>query len=867
MQPTRSTAILTLTIPGIDLAGTRGIDPQQPYSFALRIDGKPCNGGQFQIPFGDTKWREFQDALGKSTAGAGDDTRYRTILSTGKALYEKLWASSIELATFLAAGKGPRRLVIESDRPEIHQLPWEAMVDTDWHSIANADISVVRCRSGFNREPDLCRSPLRVRAMFGPGTEKRTASALNGLKRDAARYTEPKLLVSTVTEQSLPGNWSDDNEEVIHIEAHGDAERGGIVLEGEEKAVSDALVKRLEKRKMILLWSCYSSMIQPWGKSLAFEFHNAQNTFVLSFATELQYESSSDIANNFYPLIFSPRDAIDPESAVVKERERLFRDYGQRGDWASMTVWMRQPLDLSATVLDGPRLPVQEWEPKRTGEDESGPTESCLKLRKTLSEKAVPGRPVLIPNTIIEGPLPYSLVETYSGAVVHLRGRNGLQDESLFKGLNIDISQIRSVHPADRFLALLEALKTYSRSLLIWSDVTECEIQVVELMSELPGNLDIVFVSAEHPNVGPSVIVSSDAEPRIAGNEKAGRQTQTDGLAALEGFEESGQYKAAVTQFEQLETDVKNWSKNRQVSYYCKGYWSFIRLHQREDAEKCVLAVEGLDRAEGQLLRGNLLHRNGDFDKARTAYADLADNGDSATLKGRARLELAYLAHELGDRRLAEKYFIDAIRILESVKDNADDPLWRSALGRGLRDYADLLVADSSSVAECAMALRRSLAIHAIDDRLSQVATALQTRGKLERRTAKDERGEERAEADFRSAAALLIKSGNQVGWSRAMREMAQHSFEKGRYLQALAILRHAYSQLEKYPTDFEMEKGLISLQAARIFWRQGEILEANRWTNQALIMLPDAMSQQRVDAKNLAELTASLLGTPQQSH
>lgn len=866
MQTTRSTAILTLTIPGIDLTGALGIDPQQPYRFSLRIDGKACNGGQFHIPFGDKTWREFKDALSKSTAGAGDDTLYRTVQSAGKALYDKLCASSIELATFLASGKGPRRLVIESERPEIHQLPWEAMVDKDWCSIANADISVVRCRSDFNREPDLCRSPLCVRAMFGPGTEKQTASALNRLKQSAARYTKPKLLVSTVTEQSLPGNWSDDNEEVIHIEAHGDAERGGIML-GEEKAVSDALVKRVQKRKMILLWSCYSSMIQPWGKSLASEFHNSQNTFVLSFATELQYDSSSDIANNFYPSIFRPRDAIDPESAVVKQRERLFRDYGQRGDWASMTVWMRQPLDLSAAVLDGPRLPVREWETERSGEDTGQPTASSLKLKKTVSEKAVPGRPVLIPNTIIEGPLPYSLVETYSGAVVHLRGRNGLQDESLFKALNIDTSQISSVHPADWFLSLLEALKTYSRSLLIWSDVTECEIQVVELMSELPGNLDIVFVSQKYPNVGPSVVVNSETETQTADKQRVAVQTETDGLAALEAFEESGQYRAAVTQFEQLEPDVKNWPRNRQVTYYCKGYWSFIRLHKRADAEKCVAAVEGLDRSEGQLLRGNLLHRNADFDKARTAYADLAENGENATLKGRARLELAYLAHELGDHRLAEKYFIEAIKTLESVKDNAGDPLWRSALGRGLRDYADLLVADFSSVAECATALRRSLAIHALDDRSSQIATALQTRGKLERKRAKDERGEEKAEADFRVAAALLIKSGNQVGWARAMREMAQHSFEKGRYPQALAILRHAYSQLEKYPNDLEMEKGLISLQAARIFWRQGELLEANRWSNQALLMLPNAMSQQRVEATNLQELTASLIGSSTAIH
>jgi len=67
------------------------------------------------------------------------------------------------------------------------------------------------------------------------------------------------------------------------------------------------------------------------------------------------------------------------------------------------------------------------------------------------------------------------------------------------------------------------------------------------------------------------------------------------------------------------------------------------------------------------------------------------------------------------DPGLAERLFLDAIRLLEGTSQLATEPRWTSALGRALRDYADLLAGQPERLAEGARYLRRALMIHALD--------------------------------------------------------------------------------------------------------------------------------------------------------
>ena len=63
--------------------------------------------------------------------------------------------------------------------------------------------------------------------------------------------------------------------------------------------------------------------------------------------------------------------------------------------WASLVVWMRRPVDLSAAVARGPRLPAHAWS------DDGGGADA---LRDVLSEAAdgshLVVRAVAVPDTL-----------------------------------------------------------------------------------------------------------------------------------------------------------------------------------------------------------------------------------------------------------------------------------------------------------------------------------------------------------------------------------------------------------------------------------------------------------------------------------
>ncbi|HLM58683.1 MAG TPA: hypothetical protein VK422_21445 [Pyrinomonadaceae bacterium] len=858
----RKTAILSLRSDAAGGRAPQSLDVQRRYRLSLTIDGVTQPGGVFNSPIGDVQWRDLMESLNSLTSKPRDTNRhdYARLYDAGLRLYQAVCQASPALQAFIVQGTGPRRLVIESDCPEIHQLPWEAMLDEAARPLFERGVSVVHFGTRppdarpFDPKPFDSGEKLSVRALFGPDVERSTLAAFQSLEAAARAQIDRSLDVSVMPEEGRP---EDLRADVLQIEGHGGRIEGDIRLDewvGADNA--RALAERISGGAMMLLWSCYSASIQPWGESPAMLLHQSGTKFVLSFSTELHYDSGADIAQHFYDAVFNAREAVDPETAVVGLRKRLYEKHKEACEWVSMTLWLRQPVDLSEAVLSGPRLPHVRWSPDPGAGDEFG------RLAELLKERVVPGRVLLITGERLPNKLPYGLATDYRGAVVHMRGRKELSDPAIFAGLGVAPTKLKS-HAGDRLLQLLEAFGDYPRSLLIWSDVTRVEVQTVEALASVPKNLAIVLVSKKEIRTGPGIIAVGGGAARGKAETTFVKLTSGVTEESFEGLDESERYEQASRRWEKLsEKDYGGWDEARQLDFQVRGYWVYIRQERREEAEARIKVVEAMRHSEAGfealMMRGNFDHRLGLYDKAREAYTKALHASGNGRDKARARLELAYLSGESGDRLLAEEFYKDAVGLLESVKEVAlKDDRWRSALGRVLRDYADLLAVQSERLKEAEQLLDRAMVIHAIDDRLNQLAAALRTRGKLQRTR---ERWAA-AEADLRAAASIFISNGNRVGWTESIWEMAELASKLGRGAQALALLEHAYGRLESEGGDsFVKQKGRTALRIARVYWEQGGLPEAHRWSGEALRLLPENLRKDCSEAAGLREFTASLV-------
>src|SRR6516225_4939726 len=180
----RSTAILRIVLPGKDFRELLALDVQRKYSFDLTINGKAYSGGNFYSPLGDERWSDLIADLRIATGSQGNRRITENVRDAGRQLYRRLTELSHHLSDFLQNTLGPRRLVIESQRAEIHQLPWEAMVDENWRLLAELDVSIVHSSDAFDLAPETTGKSLLIQAIFGPGTDSKTAQALGNLEKE-----------------------------------------------------------------------------------------------------------------------------------------------------------------------------------------------------------------------------------------------------------------------------------------------------------------------------------------------------------------------------------------------------------------------------------------------------------------------------------------------------------------------------------------------------------------------------------------------------------------------------------------------------------------------------------------------------------
>jgi hypothetical protein len=183
----RKTAVLRFVFPHRSESEILPVDSGRRYDVALTIERETIDAGRFSSPFGDEDWRNIIGAMRECTsdqmvAGSDDETgesaarrrnrgKAADVEDAGKQLFVALASLAPELRDFLEE-QGPRRLVIESKRPEIHALPWETLTNDRREHVARHDLSIVRCQAPFNHIAESSPSLLSILPISGPSVPR-----------------------------------------------------------------------------------------------------------------------------------------------------------------------------------------------------------------------------------------------------------------------------------------------------------------------------------------------------------------------------------------------------------------------------------------------------------------------------------------------------------------------------------------------------------------------------------------------------------------------------------------------------------------------------------------------------------------------
>ena len=179
----RKTAVVQLELPSGAMETSLPLACEREYGVLLVIDGRTYPAQAFHSPINDEQWREFIRQLRDCNVNRDVKTGYRgatAIRALARMLYQSLAQLSPALRAFLDDAGTPRRLVIQTSRPELHLLPWAGMYDESGHMLAAGDLSVVQAWDEFDALPVATRGQLQLVKVLGQDTNQRTAAALDG---------------------------------------------------------------------------------------------------------------------------------------------------------------------------------------------------------------------------------------------------------------------------------------------------------------------------------------------------------------------------------------------------------------------------------------------------------------------------------------------------------------------------------------------------------------------------------------------------------------------------------------------------------------------------------------------------------------
>jgi hypothetical protein len=831
MPAWRKTAALHFELPSGADEGSLPLAVEREFAVTLTIDGRAFPAHSFQSPINDEQWREFLRqvrACNGTDPATGDRPSQKgnrdaaAIRALGRRLFQSLTQISPVLRDFLCASGTPRRLVIETTRPELHLLPWAALYDDTGHFVVAGDLSVVHCWQDFTTRPLATGNRLRLLKLLGQDTNQRTQSALDALRRT------PELEQQDISADFQKGARGD----ILHLEKHGDAVQnttGGLD--------SYTLAANFGDVKLALLWSCFSAAANSWGESPALSLHRGGATLVLSFLAELNNDDAGSISEAFYADVFGPAASLDPESALVRIRSvRAANEFGW-ANWASMTVFLRQPLDLSALPLNGPRVPDSAWIPAPPDASTDAALDVFWKSVATQVQQLQPGSRTMVdpaavapdPASVSYDKIPAAAFRSWRGNVIRIsEAVDAVPDTATLAALGISSPEeapdhqrgVHSLHvtdPAERLNWFFAQIARFGSPLIVWTDAAPRHLKFLELVQP-PSSLTFLLLY-ERPLEKPT----------------------------LRELVDENRLDEAFVACKCLPDDCSD-------NELAAAYWACARAEQLDHALPFIARIKSPQ--ERLLLMGNYVSRSPatplpaalvqsipglkpgeeparpeDFYRLAMNLPSTDPTADAANLRetARARHELAFAVQERGQMETAETLMHQALReIEESGKDSAvrRDSRWYFGLSATLRDLADLLAESSDRLDDASWFLRRAMSIQAFHGMRLELAYSTSTAAKIALASCHFSRAIDSAV----DSANLFESCKNWRGWYGAIRTLFDalaETRETARML-SLANLVNEKLQLSNLSEEaIARNRRNLAYQRARAHWIAGELPEA----------------------------------------
>jgi hypothetical protein len=802
----RKTAVVQFELPSGAMETSLPLATEREYGVLLTIEGRTYPAQAFHSPINDEQWREFIRQLRDCNVNRDVKTGYRgatAIRALGRNLYQSLSQVSPTLRTFLDDAGTARRLVIQTTRPELHLLPWAGMYDESGHMLAAGDLSVVQAWEEFDTMPAPTRGQLQLVKVLGQDTNQRTAAALVGLQRT------PEIVQQDATDAFEAGK-PVDLVDVLHLEKHGNAALGET---GDVASVT--LGSTFAQAKMALLWSCYSGAANSWGESPALALHKDGVGLVLSFLAELHNEDAGSIAEAFYADVFGPSASRDPESALLRIRCAKATTEFAFANWASMTVYLRSPLDLSALPLNGPRVPAAGWVADATAA--SGADGLPDRFWLTVAAQVRDLKPGTINEIDAAGveftQLPAEAFRGWRGNVIRLdEGTGAMPDDATLRELGVPTENAPTTDAADRLVWFFEQIQRYGSPLIVW---TRSATRHKEFLETAEPSATLTFLLLHGPKPEQPTLMELVDENRID-------EALTTCGALPQGCGDEQLFAA---------------------------FFACIRSEQPERALEFVARVQS--RQQRLLLLGNYVSRNPGVTLAESLLDSVGPFGaggtprtpedfywlamhapeDEATLRetGSAKHEMAYALGGRGQMEKAELLLRGALTDLESSGQDLKvqrDVRWYTALAGTLRDWADLLADEPTRLEEASRLLQRAKTVQAFHGMRVALAYSTTTEARLALTASRYTETIDLAV----DAANLFVRCNNWRGWFGAHRVLFDSLAETRETARMIAVAKLANEklQLSNLPeARREEHRKDLAFQRARAHWIAGELAEA----------------------------------------
>ncbi len=836
MSRYRKTAIVELVLASTDPVESLPLTTEREFGVLLRIEGVSYPAGTFHSPLNDEQWRDFVNKL-RSCNRNHSDTGYRDavgIRQIGLALYKTLAGLSVPLRQFLDAMNEPRRLVIQTTRPELHLLPWGALYDLGGSLLAAGDLSIVQAWDPFSDSLAVTDSQLQLRRIADIDTSFSTGDALKKLPPEIVWSNGASAGATDGAPVSLDAQGSLD---ILHVEAHGDAvtNRIGDVGAGD-------FGDHFGRAKMALLWSCYSSAANSWGDSPALCLHRAGVVMVLSFQAELHVLDAGSIAESFYGQVFGAAASRDPETALVKVRAAKFANEFAYANWASMTVYLRRPLDLSALPLNGPRVPASGWvdaaplvtapvvgvvaQVAAASADGDAPpantppadaVDPWADIADTIAQLQ-PGTLLQMDSPVTDLRfLPRSAFGGWRGNVIRLDGGVAPLNDDLLRELDLQNAAAPSTDAAERLVWFFEGIATYGSPLIVWTNTADRHMEFLKQIDPDPALTFLLLSGNDETTSVPELVDRGELAKAREVCAASGALDCTDEVlaAAYYACVRGEDPKAALEYLNRL-NGLAEWLL-LMANYLSRGNELSATAIQTMGAR--FVAAGAMTTPEL-----SLLHRQEDFYRL---VMNQTGAGAATGLRdlGRAKHELAYLMQGQGRPGTAELLFRLALVDLDKTPPRDQDSRWHFALPATLRDLADLLSGTPARLNEATALLVRAMAIQSFHGMKLQLAYAKTTEARIAL-TAHRERDAIHAAVD---AANRMETCQNWRGWADALGiffDCLAETRETRRML-SLADLATEKLQLSNLSEETKrIQRRVFSFEKARAHWIAGEFAQ-----------------------------------------